>query len=92
MELEDGTLIQDSTDIIPHYEDAHPDDPLIPQTPVLKALDLLLGYFGSESFFTPAMHYRWNYFDQHAALWRLHPVTLCRMPATWRRSAGKWRR
>lgn len=63
MELEDGTLIQDSTDIIVYFEDRYPQNPLIPETPVLKALAWLLGYFGSESFLLPGMHYRWNYMD-----------------------------
>ncbi len=58
MELEDGTLIQDSTDIIVYFENRYPQNPLIPETPVLKALAWLLGYFGSESFFMPGMDKR----------------------------------
>ena len=62
-ELEDGTLIQDSTDVILYFEDRYPDNPLIPETPVLKALAWVLGYFGSESFLIPGMHYRWNFLE-----------------------------
>jgi len=64
MELEDGTLIQDSKDVIAHFEKAYPDDRLTPETPVLKALDGLLGFFCTETFFAPGMHYRWNYMDR----------------------------
>jgi glutathione S-transferase len=64
MELEDGTLIQDSKDVIAHFEKAYPDDPLTPETPVLKALDGLLSFFCTETFFAPGMHYRWNYMDR----------------------------
>lgn len=64
MELEDGLLIQDSTDIILYFEEKYPERPMIPKTPVLQALAWLVGYFGSESFLIPGMHYRWSFLDE----------------------------
>lgn len=57
IELTDGTLIQDTTDTIVHFEERYPQPALIPNTPLQKAIAWLVGFFGSEMFFKPAMHY-----------------------------------
>ncbi|MGB0905945.1 MAG: glutathione S-transferase family protein [Maricaulaceae bacterium] len=65
IETEDGTLVQDTTDIIDYIEDngtvstsAYPADPL------KKLLSLILELFGDEGLLRPAMHYRWNFSEQ----------------------------
>lgn len=65
IETSDGTLIQDTTDIIDYFEDrkdvvlsAYPKDTLT------KLLSLILELFGDEGLLRPAMHYRWNFPDR----------------------------
>ena len=67
VELPDGTLIQDSTDTIVHFEQQHPEPALIPSTPFHKAVAWLLGFFGSESFLPTGLHYRWSYLEEQRA-------------------------
>ncbi len=64
LELPDGTLIQDSTEIMLHFEEQAPGPALIPETPLQRAVAWLVGFIGSELFSTPGLHYRWNYIDQ----------------------------
>lgn len=63
-ELEDGTLIQDGTDTMEYFEASHQAKPMLPATPVLRALAWLIECFGCDLFFIPAMHYRWNFPEQ----------------------------
>ena len=65
IETSDGTLIQDTTDIIDYFEDrkdvvlsAYPKDTLT------KLLSLILELFGDEGLLRPAMHHRWNFPDR----------------------------
>ena len=67
VELPDGTLIQDTTDTVVHFEQHVAELSLIPHTPLQKAVARLLGFFGSELFFKPAMHYRWSYMEEQRA-------------------------
>lgn len=67
LELPDGTLIQDSTEIILHYEEQLPTPALIPDSPLQHAVAWLLSFIGSELFSTPGLHYRWNYIDRQRA-------------------------
>ena len=62
IETHDGTLVQDTTDIIDYLEgeglanlSAYPKDPL------RHLLSLILELFGDEGLLRPAMHYRWNF-------------------------------
>lgn len=64
VELTDGTLIQDTTDTIVHFEDKVPEPALIPKTPLQRAVAWLIGFFGSEALLKQAMHYRWSYLDE----------------------------
>ena len=65
IETADGTLVQDTTDIIDYCEvqvlarlSAYPADP------VRRLLALILELFGDEGLLRPAMHYRWNFPEQ----------------------------
>ncbi|WP_026942610.1 glutathione S-transferase family protein [Hellea balneolensis] len=62
IEMPDGTIVQDTTDIIDYLEgqslsaeSAYPTDPL------RHLLALILELFGDEGLLRPAMHYRWNF-------------------------------
>jgi glutathione S-transferase len=57
-ELQDGTLIQDGTDTMEYFEQRSTDRPMIPATPVQRAVAWLIEFFGCDLFFIPAMHYR----------------------------------
>ena len=63
-ELQDGTVIQDGTDTMEYFEARYPDRPMIPATPLQKSVAWLIGLFGNDLFFIPAMHYRWNFPEQ----------------------------
>jgi glutathione S-transferase len=67
-ELEDGTVIQDGTDTMVHLEQRFPLRSMIPESPVQRAVAWLIEFFGSDLFFIPAMHYRWNFPEQQAFL------------------------
>ena len=64
VELPDGTLLQDTTDTIVHFEQHRAEPALIPSTPLQKAVAWLLGFFGSELFLQPGLHYRWSYLEE----------------------------
>ncbi|HQR24350.1 MAG TPA: glutathione S-transferase family protein [Steroidobacteraceae bacterium] len=70
VETPDGRILQDSTEIIEHIEQAVPTSPLIPDGPVQKAVSWLIGAFGSEALLPAAMHYRWSYRAEQEAFLR----------------------
>lgn len=61
LETPEGSLIQDSADIIQHLEARFSTGP---NSPVLQAISLLFELFGGEGLLRPAMHYRWNFDEQ----------------------------
>ncbi len=63
-ELQDGTLIQDGTDVMEYFEKQTAIPSMLPETPVQRAVAWLLECFGCDLFFIPAMHYRWNFPEQ----------------------------
>ena len=63
-ELEDGTVIQDGTDIMDYFEKHVPEPYMVPVTPLQRSVAWLLELFGCDLFFIPAMHYRWNFPEQ----------------------------
>lgn len=65
VEFADGTLIQDSTETILHFEAALGEPALIPTAPLQNAVAWLLGCFGSESMWKLGLHYRWTYLEEH---------------------------
>lgn len=58
LELADGTIVQDTSDMIDHLEQAFPARPMLPTSPVQRVTALLLDGFGSEGLLAAAMHYR----------------------------------
>ncbi|RED16250.1 glutathione S-transferase [Parasphingopyxis lamellibrachiae] len=61
---EDGTIIQDTTSIIDHFETEAGGPSVYPDTPVQKLVALLFELYGDEWLVIPAMHYRWNYNEE----------------------------
>ncbi|MEM9200454.1 MAG: glutathione S-transferase family protein [Actinomycetota bacterium] len=69
METPSGEIIQDGADIIDHFEkgpghalrafDSYPTDP------TLLAIAHVFEVFGGEGLLRPAMHYRWNFDEEH---------------------------
>ncbi len=64
VKLSDGTILQDTTVIIDHFEAETPTPSAYPSTPRQHLASLLLETFGDEWLVIPAMHYRWNYNEE----------------------------
>lgn len=60
----DGTILQDTTVIIDHYEAQTGGPSVYPETPKQKLAALLFELFGDEWLVIPAMHYRWNFNEE----------------------------
>lgn len=60
----DGTIIQDTTCIVDHFEATADGPSVYPDTPVQKLVALLFELYGDEWLVIPAMHYRWNYNEE----------------------------
>lgn len=65
VEATDGSFVADSTEIIEHFEQLYPENPMIPADKVLAALAWLIHNFGSEGLLKPAMHYRWRTIEEN---------------------------
>ncbi|MEP1231040.1 MAG: glutathione S-transferase family protein [Litorimonas sp.] len=62
IEMPDGIVVQDTTDIIDYLEEGgHAKSSVYPTDPLRKTLALILELFGDEGIIRPAMHYRWNF-------------------------------
>ncbi|MEM8918401.1 MAG: glutathione S-transferase N-terminal domain-containing protein [Pseudomonadota bacterium] len=61
---QDGTILQDTTCIIDHYEQELGGPSVYPEGPRQKLVALLMEVFGDEWLVIPAMHYRWNYNEE----------------------------
>jgi glutathione S-transferase len=71
IELNDGSIIQDSLAIINHFEHSGQGKfSVYPDSPIILLSGLILDLFGSEALLKPAMHYRWSYFEENKALLR----------------------
>lgn len=64
LRLADGTLIQDSLDIIEAGEAANPLLSAIPRGGKQELASRILFIYGSQAMLKPAMHYRWSYYDR----------------------------
>lgn len=65
IEFDDGQIVQDTTDIIDHFErSGSMPCPAYPEEPLKHLLSLILEMFGDEGLIRPAMHYRWNFNDK----------------------------
>jgi glutathione S-transferase len=68
LETPDGTLVQDTVDIIDHLDaGVAPGRSAYPATPTHRAVAHLLELFGGEGLLRPAMHYRWDFDDTNVA-------------------------
>lgn len=56
----DGQIIQDSLDIIDHFEAQGVPYPAYPQGPLQRVVAIILQYYGYQSMLRHAMHYRWS--------------------------------
>jgi glutathione S-transferase len=66
VELASGEVIQDSVDIIDHFERSDLGRfSVYPKTPAARIAALMLDMFGSEGMFKVAMHYRWNFMEHN---------------------------
>ena len=75
IEMPDGTIVQDTTDIIDYLEDnGHAKSSVYPDDPLQKCLALILELFGDEGLVRPAMHYRWS-FPAHTQNFITHGFT-----------------
>jgi glutathione S-transferase len=62
LQTPEGELIQDTVDIIDHFEaSAPPERSAYPATPVHRCVAYVLELFGGEGLLRPAMHYRWDF-------------------------------
>lgn len=68
LETGNGALIQDSSDIIAHFEsEGATRHPAYPQTPRHALIGQIFELFGGEGLLRPAMHYRWNFDEVNRA-------------------------
>jgi len=65
LECPDGTIIQDTSEIIDFLEAHHQGPSVYPDSPKQKIVSLILELFGDEGMLRPAMHYRWNFPDDN---------------------------
>ncbi|MEX2333652.1 MAG: glutathione S-transferase domain-containing protein [Pseudohongiella sp.] len=70
VELPDGRIIQDSIDIIDHFEHAGVPWSAWPDGPLQRVLAIIVQYYGSQAMLRHAMHYRWSYLDKQEAFLR----------------------
>ena len=61
LEAPDGTIVQDTTDIIEYLDARHPEPNLVPESKLQEAVAWLVSAFASEGLLQAAMHYRWWY-------------------------------
>lgn len=61
LETPDGQIIQDTSDMLEHFESQQREPLMIPETPLQRAIAWLLGAYGSEGLLAAGMHYRWSY-------------------------------
>ena len=61
MRAKDGTLVQDTADIIEHVEARESGPSVHPDKPLMNFISALLHVYGDEWLTLPAMHYRWNH-------------------------------
>lgn len=63
----DGAIVQDSVDIIDHFEATGTALSAYPESPRQRFLAHLFQLFGSQGLLRAAMHYRWTYYPAQAA-------------------------
>ena len=64
LETPDGDIIQDSLDIIDHFEKQGVRYSAYPRGLLQRVLAVIIQYYGTQAMLPHAMHYRWSYRDQ----------------------------
>lgn len=67
LETPDGAIIQDTIDIIDHFEKQGVPYPAYPQGPLQRVVAVIIEYYGGQAMLKQAMHYRWSYREQQEA-------------------------
>lgn len=70
LETPEGGIIQDSLDIIDHFEQQGVRYSAYPQGLLQRVLSVIIQYYGTQAMLPHAMHYRWSYRDQQEAFLR----------------------
>lgn len=70
VQLQDGSILQDTMVIIDHFEQAKAKFSVYPTTPKQRMSALVLDLFGSEGLLKVAMHYRWNFLEYNETFLR----------------------
>ena len=64
----ENQTLQDTSEIFDFLENRHPDPPMVPSTPALVTAAYLLELYADEWLKIPALHYRWYYDFEYAAV------------------------
>ncbi len=64
LETPEGGIIQDSLDVIDHFEAQGVPYPAYPTDPLQRVLGVIIQYYGMQGMLRHAMHYRWTYRKQ----------------------------
>lgn len=70
LETPEGEIIQDSLDIIDHFESQGVAYSAYPEGPLQRILAIIVQYYGCQAMLPHAMHYRWSYRDQQEGFLR----------------------
>lgn len=70
LETSEGEIIQDSLDIIDHFERQGVAYPAYPAGLLQRVLAIIVQYYGCQAMLPHAMHYRWSYREQQEGFLR----------------------
>ncbi|MGM0569418.1 MAG: glutathione S-transferase family protein [Pseudomonadota bacterium] len=70
LETTDGEIVQDSLDIIDHFEKQGVRYAAYPQGLLQRVLGVIIAYYGTQAMLPHAMHYRWTYREQQEGFLR----------------------
>lgn len=62
-----GELIQDSIDIIDHFEGTGACFSVYPESPLQRIVAIIIEYYGGQAMLKQAMHYRWSFLEDQRA-------------------------
>lgn len=70
LETPEGEIVQDSLDIIDHFEQQGVRYSAYPQGLLQRVLAVIIAYYGTQAMLPHAMHYRWTYRDDQEGFLR----------------------
>lgn len=70
LETPQGVIVQDSLDIIDHFEQQGVPYSAYPDGLLQRVLSVIIAYYGTQAMLPHAMHYRWTYRDQQEVFLR----------------------